>query len=382
MQSQIDALTNSISQAQQTLRRLENIGGGSGSASILGGNTRTATNVAVPGTRGGVNIPFVTNVQSALSGTTAGHANVLVTWNDAPDPTGIIDSYNIWITGSILGQAQETLATSSHLSPAVFTVPNSKAGTVSITVQTVLKNGYTNPLPSCPTTAINVPAPVIDAASLNINGLFFGPNGTLTLSGFTFSNGPGTNISWSAGLVSYKGISYTVAAGSGGSGASFMIAWQLASPTVFSNFSSTATLGLDDFVVLTDTSSGAGAAQPFYSTVVEIHNSAGQRLVLDGSTAVTGWNAEGKNVYSLARTAADSVGVPASGVLRLFDGTQTGRLGGGQTVIILAGATTFIQLALSPAPGANAGGGSLYVAGTGALHYVGAAGTDTLIAPA
>lgn len=381
-QEAIAELQDALSGQQQTTRRVQNYGS-SGTTSPLGGSTNVSTSSQPPSTKSGVTIPYVQNVKASLISYTAGRANVSVSWTDVPDPTGIIEYYNVWIVGSITGQNQETLVASTHLSPATFSIPQGVAGTVGILVQTQYKGGRANDLQSVPSTTLNLGAPQINATDLNVNGFFFGPGGTLTLSGFTWSNGPGTSVSWSAGVASYQGVSYNVTAGQCNA-PNFLIEWQLSAPTVFTSATSPTAMGVNDFIVGANTSVGNPGVQGFFSPVVEIHNLDGGTMerVIHTSDGMIGYNASSSNpTFTLTRSGSDTGGAVAGGVLRLFDGTAAGSLGAGQRAILQSLDPSGLTLATTAsAPSTNAGGGTIYIA-AGALTYKGAAGTVTTIAP-
>jgi hypothetical protein len=62
--------------------------------------------------------------------------------------------------GLFFDQKQPNLVLSCRTSPAVFTVIPDAANNVVVTVQTVLNNGQSLPLPQCPVTAFTAYAPV------------------------------------------------------------------------------------------------------------------------------------------------------------------------------------------------------------------------------
>ena len=103
--------------------------------------------------------------------------------------------------------------------------------------------------------------PVIPSTALNIEQFGIGPNGCITLTGFTWTpNSPSAGkIAWSSGFVSYQGNLYNVSAGN--SGTDFWIYWQLSNPTIFQTAPqgtpNIPALGPDDFIIALSNNGGA-----------------------------------------------------------------------------------------------------------------------------
>jgi len=90
----------------------------------------------------------------------------------------------------------------------------------------------------------------LTGSSLNLGTLAVGPNGSATFDGFTWTaNSPSAgDIAYSAGTVSYKGVTYTVSAGSVDNSHQIAV-WRLSNPTVLQQMVFPISLGVDDFVI-------------------------------------------------------------------------------------------------------------------------------------
>jgi hypothetical protein len=173
----------------------------------------------------------------------------------------------------------------------------------------------------------------ITGSHINLPAVIFGPNGSFMMDDLTWTNNYPTAgiVGWSACTVIYQGNTYSIPAGNTGA-TGVWIYWTLASPNVFQAASSYPVLGINDFMVGINGSFGSTGALGNYNQVFEMHSNNDERsyTIPDGHFF---FNAEGFNTFSIARTAADSVGLPAAGQFRIFNGTGTGGLGSGQTII-------------------------------------------------
>jgi hypothetical protein len=160
------------------------------------------------------------------------------------------------------------------------------------------------------------------ASHLNLPTTLVGPNGSLTVSVTFTNNSPGAgSVGWGAGTVTYRGVTYNIAAGS--TGANTWIYWQLGNPTVIQSASSYPTLGVDDFLIgLNDFNSGAATSLGLFAPVLEIHNGINERTYIIAGSIVH-YNSEGRPLVNLRRSAVDVPGTPAAGVLNLFNGSST-----------------------------------------------------------
>lgn len=158
---------------------------------------------------------------------------------------------------------------------------------------------------------------IVTSEIVNLPAVLIGPNGSLGVSGITWTNNSptSTSVAWSAGIVSYRGITYPIAAGS--SGTNSYIYWQLSSPTSIQSSAAYPTLGDDDFIIGINGSSTSGGTQGFFSQAIEVHNNEGQRTYFIPDSIV-GINAAGNNVFALTRSGADP---PGAGQLQLYDGS-------------------------------------------------------------
>ncbi len=102
----------------------------------------------------------VSNVSATVIGSVGSASKVCVRWIEPPDASsGQIDRYNVYVQGLFSQQTQEVLVASAHTSPATFTVLPDGPNSVQVFVQTVLKNGQTIPIPSCPATSVKLNNP-------------------------------------------------------------------------------------------------------------------------------------------------------------------------------------------------------------------------------
>lgn len=163
------------------------------------------------------------------------------------------------------------------------------------------------------------------STALNIGQLSIGPNGSLTISGFTWTaNSPGAgSIAWSAGFLSYKGVLYSIPAGNT---ALQFVYWQLSSPN---SFQTTAlplpTLGVDDFIIAEN---NAGK----YNVAFDMVRSDGGRTVMIGDSFFI--------INSNGKLMADFDNANGHGLLELRDSTGTVTLSlDGSTGIITSNGT-------------------------------------------
>lgn len=179
----------------------------------------------------------------------------------------------------------------------------------------------------------------IKGAHLGLSaGIYNGPNGVLTLDGVTFTDGQpvSTSVQWSAGLVTYQGVSYSLSAGNADS-AHIFIYWQLSSPTAFQTATSYPALGADDFLIGFNNPSGNPSASGHFARAWQVKQANGQTIYVAADAAISARNAENNPVFALQRSATDGVGAPAAGNLFLFDGN-------GNTNVQLNGSNGVIQL--------------------------------------
>jgi|SRR5579859_465266 len=304
LQSQIEELQSSIGENQQTLRRTQNSSGkSSGTGSPLGGTTNLSTSSQTTLTAGGQAIPFVSGVTAQVVSTTSGRTNVRISWVDLADPQGLVDCYNVWLVGSITGQTQETQVAASHVSPAVFAVPQGIQGTVQIGVQTQYKNGRTNNIMDCPFVSIVVGPPTINPSDLNFGSIILtNTSSDILLSGFTFSitgSGPYT-INWTSGTISYQGVSYAISSGSSNPG-DLWVLWN-GSASVFTSANSlTPPLGLEFTVASIDT-------RHLYSPVVQLTDGAFQQSLMQAGHVFASESGTGSFASIQADVGSASVG--------------------------------------------------------------------------
>jgi hypothetical protein len=112
-------------------------------------------------------------------------------------------------------------------------------------------SNYASPLDAFYTRAGSLPSYLMSIGVFSI-----GPNGTAVQDGFIWTSAsPGaTQIAWSAGIVTYNGVQYAVAAGNSDVN-SFFVYWQKSNPNVFqSNTTFPLSLGSDDFIISVGTS--------------------------------------------------------------------------------------------------------------------------------
>ena len=300
MQSQIDALTASITQAQQTLRQLQN-----------------TANVGVGGTtparmRGGITVPPVSGLKVSVLGTTAGETRIAVQFFEpAALGSSTIDHYNVYISRGLAQQSQPTLIASTAHSPAVCTYQPDGANATLVIVQTVLTNGQSNALGACPTTTLKAQAPTINPTDLNIGSLALGPNGCLILSGVTFSNSSPA-VLWTAGTAVYKGNAYSLVAGS--TGTNIYIYWQLSNPTNLQTSLNAPTLGIDDFCIgFNHNASG------LFAPNLDVHEATGHRSFYSALSFL----AFNPNTQATLNLGSKTTSAATAGQLSLFNGAGT-----------------------------------------------------------
>lgn len=280
---------------------------------ITGQNTSFTDPVISPQT------PTVTGLKiSSIANYLAGTLFTL-TWNDVPASNQPVPVayYNVYAKGQAgLGAQALTLVSAAANSPAKFFVNNINAGTLTFIVQTVLFNGKASDPNASPSVVASI------AAGSQQQSVLFGSS-ALILSNFTFTdNSPGAGqIAWSTGQVTYKGITYNVAAGNTSTTQPFVY-WQTSTPTVFTPSTAPPPSGVNDFIV-------AMNAGGLYSPATSMGLSSGARAVVFGN----GIFMLNKNGHYAGIFTMGSTSVP--GQIGLYDGTGAGGLDGtGQQILV------------------------------------------------
>ena len=126
----------------------------------------------------------------------------------------------------------------------------------------------------------------LTGTSLNLGTMGIGPNGSATFDNFVWTpNSPiSGSVAYSAGTVNYKGVTYSVSAGSFDASHQ-VLAWKLSSPTILQQFVFPISLGVDDFIIGTSRTGtfqlcislvgGDGSRFTFSSDVIMLSNQAG-----------------------------------------------------------------------------------------------------------
>ncbi len=324
---------NSDSQLNFAIQRLMNVGqAGEGSN-------------MPPAQAGQQRVPYVTGFRVLQSAATTAGTQFTLVWNNISSSNINVDHYAIYYT--LLGTnstAQPVGPFIAHQSPAQITVTNTTVTGVTFIIQTVLTNGMSTNVPDSPTTAGHTMLPVVGSLNLNIPSILLGPNGSLLLNGFSWTNNSpiAHSIAWSAGFVTYLGLSYPIPAGNTGT-SDFYVYWQLASPYTFQISALIPPLGPDDFMVAINTSSGSPPTTGYVDNPLEIHDNQGQRTLILSGGGVVCYNLDDNPTATLGRTSADSISPPAAGVVRVYNGTGTGGALGNGVQVQLEGTTGNVQ---------------------------------------
>lgn len=293
-----------------------------------------------PRIQSGMSIPPVSNLRATKGNAILGQTKLTVTWTD-PDDISQVGRYNIYLTGNVTGQTQEIQVASSRKSPAIFNILPDLQTSITVYVQTVLRNGQAMDISQCPTTTITS----LDPQKVGIGTI----NPQYTLHIVTPN---------AAGFVLGEAIQNSTATAGG--------------PEL--KFYKTRGAPGAETAVLSGDGIGSVGFSGFDGTVALASSRDMAQVV---AFATENWTASAHGSRMILRTCPNG-SINESDVVFLSQdrnlGLNTNSFSSGAGVVAIANATV--------APSLTPGTGGILWAAAGALHWLGTSGTDTIIAPA